>query len=159
MSMGDSMRILLQNVLKADVRIHDQIVGHIGHGFLLLVGFTHGDHEELCRTMAEKVLGLRLFADERGLTNKSINDIHGEILSVSQFTLYGDVRKGRRPSFTEALAPLEAAHLYDYFNQCLEALIGPIQKGVFGGDMEVSLVNEGPFTMMLDSKELYGKEN
>ncbi len=151
------MRIVLQNVLSANVTINDKIVGQIGHGFLLLVGFTHGDDEALCRQMAEKVVGLRLFVDERGLTNKSIDDINGEILSVSQFTLYGDVRKGRRPSFTDALPPLEAAHLYDYFNECLETLRGSIQKGVFGGDMNVSLVNEGPFTLVLDSKELYGK--
>ncbi len=151
------VRIVLQNVLSANVVINQKIVGQIGHGFLLLVGFTHGDDEALCRTMAEKVVGLRLFMDERGLTNKSIDDINGEILSVSQFTLYGDVRKGRRPSFTDALPPLEASHLYDYFNECLETLRGSIQKGVFGGDMTVSLVNEGPFTLVLDSKELYGK--
>ncbi len=155
--MGDSMRIVVQNVVSAEVRIHDKTVGHIGRGFLLFVGFTQGDDEALCRLMAEKVVGLRLFNDERGLTNLSIDDIHGEILSVSQFTLYGDVVKGRRPSFTHALAPLEATHLYDYFNECLETLRGPIQKGVFGGDMKVSLINDGPFTLMLDSKELYGK--
>lgn len=155
--MGDSMRIVMQNVLSAEVKVKDVTVGAIGRGFLLFVGFTQGDDEALCRSMAEKVVSLRLFADERGLTNFSIDDIHGEILSVSQFTLYGDVVKGRRPSFTHALAPLEAAHLYAVFNDCLETLRGPIQKGVFGGDMLVSLVNEGPFTLVLDSKELYGK--
>jgi len=157
--MGDFMRILVQNVLSAEVRIHDKTVGHIGRGFLLFVGFTQGDDESLCQRLAEKVLDLRLFADDHGLTNLSIMDIHGEVLSVPQFTLYADVTKSRRPSFTHSLARLDAAHLYDYFNECLETFtgFGSIQKGVFGGDMKVSLINDGPFTLMLDSKELYGK--
>ncbi len=155
--MGDSMRILVQNVVSAEVRIHDKTVGHIGRGFLLFVGFTQGDDESLCQRLAEKVLDLRLFPDEHGLTNLSIMDIHGEILSVPQFTLYADVTKSRRPSFSHSLARLEAAHLYEYFNECLETCLGTIQKGVFGGDMKVSLINDGPFTLMLDSKELYGK--
>lgn len=151
------MRIVVQNVLEAQVASASKTVAKIGRGFLLLAGFTQGDNEETARKMADKVLALRVFADEKGLTNKSLGDIGGQILSVSQFTLYADVRGGRRPSFTKALAPAEASRLYDYFNQYLEERFGPIGKGIFGADMQVTLTNDGPFTMILDSEELYGR--
>lgn len=149
------MRIVIQNVLSSQVTINDEIVSTIGRGFLLFVGFTHGDTEDTARWMADKALSLRVFADERGLTNKCIQDIKGEIMSVSQFTLYANVKGGRRPSFTDAMPPLEATKLYDYFNTYLASKFGKIEKGVFGADMKVSLTNDGPFTMLLDSKELY----
>lgn len=146
----------MQVVNEARVTAHDQLLGEINKGYLLLVGFTHGDDMPLVKKMTEKLLSLRLFPDENGATNLSLSDIKGEILSVSQFTLYGSLKKGRRPSFTNSLPGSESKQLYDYFNQCLKELHGPIQTGEFGADMQVSLVNNGPFTILLDSEELYG---
>ncbi len=146
----------MQVVKSAEVRAQDERLGKINRGYLLLVGFTHGDHLPLVKKMAEKVLSLRIFPDEKGQTNKSIYDVQGEILSVSQFTLYGSVKNGRRPSFTNSLPGSEAAKLYEAFNRYLRELYGPIQTGRFSADMEVELINDGPFTILLDSEELYG---
>lgn len=149
------MRVIIQNVINASVSIDNKIVGKISRGFCLFVGFTDGDDENIVSKMVNKIIGLRLFNDENGKTNLSLKDIDGEILSVSQFTLYGSVKDGRRPAFVNAMRPEKASHLYNYFNDCLKNSEFHIEKGVFGADMKVSLVNDGPFTMILDSEELF----
>ena len=148
------MRIVLTTVLSASVTIEEKVVGQIGRGFCLLVGFTHTDTKETVDKMIDKMLSLRVFMDEKGLTNLSIYDVKGEILSVSQFTLYADLSGGRRPSFVNAMKPYEAKALYEYFNEQVKAKYGAVETGVFGADMKVSSVNDGPFTVILDSKEL-----
>ena len=149
------MRVILTTVLQASVRIDDHLVAKINRGYLLLVGFTSGDDKETVDKMVDKILSLRVFPDEHGQINISLQDVNGEILSVSQFTLYADARKGRRPSFVDALRPGEAEPLYDYFNQQIESKHGKLQTGVFGADMKVESINDGPFTLLLDSKELF----
>ena len=148
------MRIVLTTVLNASVTIDNEVVGKINRGFCVLVGFTHEDNKEVVDKMIDKMLGLRVFPDENGLTNLSIYDVKGEILSVSQFTLYADLAKGRRPSFINAMKPDEAKALYAYFNEQVKAKYGAVETGVFGADMKVSSVNDGPFTVILDSKEI-----
>ena len=148
------MRIVLTTVLNASVEIEGKVVGKINRGFCLLVGFTHTDNKEVVDKMIDKMLSLRVFMDEKGLTNLSIYDVKGEILSVSQFTLYADLTGGRRPSFVNAMKPDEAKALYAYFNEQVKAKYGAVETGVFGADMKVSSVNDGPFTIILDSKEL-----
>ena len=148
------MRIVLTTVLNASVTIDGQVVGKINRGFCVLVGFTHDDTKEVVDKMLAKMLGLRVFPDENGLTNLSIYDIKGEILSVSQFTLYADLAKGRRPSFVNAMKPDDAKALYQYFNEQIKAKYGAVETGVFGADMKVSSVNDGPFTVIMDSKEI-----
>ena len=148
------MRIVLTTVLNASVTIDEKVVGQIGRGFCLLVGFTHDDTKETVDKMIDKMLGLRVFMDEKGLTNLSIYDVKGEILSVSQFTLYADLTGGRRPSFVNAMKPDEAKALYAYFNEQIKAKYGAVEAGVFGADMKVSSVNDGPFTVIMDSKEI-----
>ena len=148
------MRIVLTTVLNASVTIDNEIVGKINRGFCVLVGFTHDDTKETVDKMIDKMLGLRVFPDENGLTNLSIYDIKGEILSVSQFTLYADLAKGRRPSFVNAMKPDDAKALYGYFNEQIKAKYGDVETGVFGADMKVSSVNDGPFTVIMDSKEI-----
>jgi len=149
------MRIVLTTVNEARVEINQKIVAQIKRGFLLLVGFTDGDNRETVEKMTDKLLSLRVFPDEHDLINISLADIGGEILSVSQFTLYGDVTKGRCPSFINALRPNEAEPLYDYFNQLVEEKYGRVSTGVFGAMMKIYSVNDGPFTLLLDSKELF----
>ena len=148
------MRIVLTTVLSASVTIDNEVVGKINRGFCVLVGFTHEDNQETVDKMLDKMLGLRVFPDENGLTNLSIYDIKGEILSVSQFTLYADLAKGRRPSFVNAMKPDDAKALYQYFNEQIKVKYGAVQTGVFGTDMKVSSVNDGPFTVIMDSKEI-----
>ena len=148
------MKTLLQLVKHASVTIDGEKVASIEHGYLLFTGFTEGDNEETCKKMAEKIAKLRIFPDENGKTNLSLTDIKGEILSVSQFTLYGDVTGGRRPSFVNAMPGALSSKLYDYFNFKIEEVFGHIEKGVFGADMKVSLLNDGPFTIILDSRDL-----
>ena len=148
------MRIVLTTVLNASVTIDNEVVGKINRGFCVLVGFTHDDTKETVDKMIDKMLGLRVFPDENGLTNLSIYDIKGEILSVSQFTLYADLAKGRRPSFVNAMKPDEAKALYAYFNEQIKVKYGAVETGVFGADMKVSSVNDGPFTVIMDSKEI-----
>ena len=148
------MRIVLTTVLSASVTIEEKVVGQIGRGFCLLVGFTHSDSKEIVDKMIDKMLSLRVFMDENGLTNLSLYDVKGEILSVSQFTLYADLAKGRRPSFINAMKPDEAKALYAYFNEQVKAKYGAVETGVFGADMKVSSVNDGPFTVILDSEEI-----
>lgn len=148
------MRIVLTTVLEASVTIDHQIFSKINRGFCLLVGFTHDDNKEIVDKMIDKLLALRVFPDENGLTNLSIYDVKGEILSVSQFTLYADLAKGRRPSFVKAMKPIEAQNLYNYFNAQIKEKYGAVATGVFGADMQVSSVNDGPFTVLLDSQEI-----
>ena len=148
------MRIVLTTVLSASVTIDNKVVGQIGRGFCLLVGFTHTDNKEIVDKMIDKMLSLRVFMDENGLTNLSLYDVKGEILSVSQFTLYADLAKGRRPSFVNAMKPDEAKELYAYFNEQVKAKYGAVQTGEFGADMQVSSVNDGPFTVIMDSEDI-----
>ncbi len=151
------MRVVLQTVKEAEVRIAGKVVGKISEGYLLLVGFTDGDDKDTVDKMVDKILSLRVFPDEHGQINISLQDVNGEILSVSQFTLYANTKKGRRPSFVDALRPNEAIILYDYFNDLLEQKHGKVSTGVFGADMEVDSINNGPFTLLLDSKELFAE--
>lgn len=148
------MRVILTTVNSASVTIDNEIVGKINTGYLLLVGFTEGDNQEIVEKMVDKILSLRVFPDEAGKINKSIYDYDGDILSVSQFTLYASVKGGRRPSFIEAMRPEMASGLYDYFNEVISKKYKPVQKGVFGADMKVLSDNNGPFTLILDSKEI-----
>ena len=148
------MRIVLTTVTSASVTIDNRIVGSINRGFCVLVGFTHTDTKETVDKMVDKMLSLRVFMDENGLTNLSIYDVKGEILSVSQFTLYADLAKGRRPSFVNAMKPDDAKALYAYFNEQIKAKYGAVETGEFGTDMKVSSVNDGPFTVIMDSEDI-----
>ena len=149
------MRIVLTTVDEANVTIKEKLVGSISRGYLLLVGFTSGDNKEIVEKMVEKVLNLRVFPDENGKINLSLQEVNGSILSVSQFTLYASAKGSRRPSFIDALNPLEAEQLYDYFNELLLEKHGKVSTGVFGADMKVTSINDGPFTLILDSKEIF----
>lgn len=149
------MKVVLTTVLEASVKIDNHLIAKISRGYLLLVGFTDGDDKEIVDKMVDKILSLRVFPDEHGQINISLQDVNGSILSVSQFTLYANAAKGRRPSFVDALRPGEAEPLYDYFNQQLELKHSKVQTGVFGADMKVESINDGPFTLLLDSKELF----
>lgn len=145
------MKVVVQRVSEASVTIAGNIVGQIGKGYLLLVGFTHSDTEETARYLANKILKLRVFPDASGKLNLSIQDVGGEILSVSQFTLYGDTSDGNRPSFTQAMNPTSAKSLYERFNRILEELLGKkIETGQFQEEMAVSLVNDGPVTILME---------
>jgi len=149
------MRVLVQQVLKASVTIDSKEVASIGRGFLLFVGFTAGDDPNVVAKMADKVSKLRIFPDENGKSNLSLDKVEGSILSVSQFTLYGDVKEGNRPSFVEALRPDFAKPLFALFNNLLKEKVASLQTGVFQADMKVALINDGPFTLWLDSRELF----
>ena len=149
------MRILLQVVTDASVTIDHEKVAHIDKGFLIFVGFTQGDDIAVAKKMAEKVCKLRVLPDENGKTNKSLMDVGGTILSVSQFTLYASVKEGNRPAFTNCMNKDEAKSLYEEFFAYLKTLIPSAQSGVFHADMNVGLTNNGPFTLILDSKELF----
>lgn len=144
------MRVLVQRVLSSSVEVENSVVGSIGKGILLLVGFTKNDSSKEIDYMVDKVLNLRIFDDENGVMNKSLLDIEGSILSVSQFTLYADSSKGRRPSYINALNGNEAITLYNEFNDKLRNTGINIETGVFGADMKVNLINDGPVTIMLE---------
>ena len=141
---------MLQRVSRAEVRIGDRTAGKIGRGFLLLVGFTHGDSVEKVDWMAEKCSGLRLFGDSEGKMNLGLADVGGGVLVVSQFTLYGNSEKGKRPSFIDAARPEEAIPLYERFKSSLAAKGLSVESGEFGAMMDVELVNDGPVTLMLE---------
>ena len=149
------MRILIQRVLEASVTINGAKVAQIGKGYCLLVGFTEGDNETIANKMAEKVAKLRIFADREGKTNLSLGQVGGEVLSVSQFTLYANCKEGNRPSFVNAMKAEEASALYAHFYDYLHTLFPKVEGGVFQTDMQVSLINDGPFTILLDSKEIF----
>ena len=148
------MRVVLQVVTHASVTIDSKVYSQINEGFLLLVGFEEGDNEEIVNKVMNKIVSLRLFADEQGKTNLAFTDICGEILCISQFTLYADIKKGRRPSFINAMRPERATKLYDYTISYLKTLVPVVKQGIFGADMKVELLNNGPFTLMIDSKDL-----
>ena len=143
------MRVIVQRVKEASVSIDSKVVGKIGYGYMLLVGFTEGDNDDTINAMIKKILNLRVMDDENGVMNKSILDTGGEILSISQFTLYADTTKGNRPSYIKALRGEESTKLYDKFNEELSKYIH-VEKGVFGANMEVSLINDGPTTILLE---------
>lgn len=150
------MRALIQRVRHASVTVDGEVTGSCGKGLLVLLGVGHEDDEALAEKLWNKVLGLRIFEDEAGKTNLSLADVGGEALVVSQFTLYANCRRGRRPSFTEAAAPAQANALYERFCELAEADLGAehVGRGVFGAMMDVELVNDGPFTVWLDTDEL-----
>ncbi len=144
------MRVLVQRSGKASVTVDNKVVGAIDSGLVLLVGFTQGDDLSKVKALATKVQNLRIFPDEDDVMNKSIVDFGGDILSISQFTLYGDAKKGNRPSYINALKNDEAKPLYDAFNEELRSLGLKVETGVFGADMDVSLINVGPTTILLE---------
>lgn len=144
------MRVVLQRVARARVTVEGRAVGEIGRGLLLLAGFTGGDTEETLRWMADKVVGLRVFTDAEGKMNLSVEEVGGAVLVVSQFTLYGDARRGRRPSFVEAARPDVAVPLYERFVALLREAGRPVETGEFGAMMQVELVNDGPVTLVLE---------
>ena len=148
------MRAVLTRVNSASVTIGGEVVGKIGKGFLILLGVGPEDTEKECRYLAEKALGLRIFEDENGKMNLGLDSVNGQVLVVSQFTLYGNVRKGRRPSFTEAADPVLGNRLYEKFLSVCEELGYPPQHGRFGADMQVESVNDGPVTLILDTVQL-----
>jgi D-tyrosyl-tRNA(Tyr) deacylase len=144
------MRVLLQRVSRAEVRVEGRVAGSIGRGFCLLVGFTGSDTDAISAWMADKVVGLRLFGDAEGKMNLGLDEVGGELLVVSQFTLYGDAEKGRRPSFIAAARPEQAIPLYERFVQLLRERGARVETGEFGAMMEVELVNDGPVTLWLE---------
>ena len=148
------MRAVLTRVNSASVTIDGEVVGKIGKGFLILLGVGPNDTAEHCRFLAQKALGLRIFEDENEKMNLGLEAVNGQVLVVSQFTLYGNCRKGRRPSFAEAANPELGNRLYEQFLRECEALGFPPQHGQFGADMQVSSVNDGPVTLILDTKQL-----
>ena len=147
------MRVLVQKSLEASVKVDGKIIGAIDSGLVLLVGFTEGDNEEIIDKMISKTINLRIFEDENGVMNKSFLEVGRSILSISQFTLYADTKKGRRPSYLKALNGEKSVLLYDLFNKKLKDMNIDVQTGKFGADMKVSLVNDGPTTIMLDSED------
>lgn len=144
------MRVLAQRCSRAKVIVDNKTVGEIKNGLMLLVGFTEGDNSENIDYMVDKVINLRIFDDEHGVMNKSLIDTNGSILSISQFTLYADTRKGRRPSYINALSGPLAIKLYDEFNEKLKKQGIPTETGIFGADMKVDFINDGPITIMLE---------
>lgn len=149
------MRLVVQKVSQSSVKIEGEIVGAIDKGYMVLVGITNGDGELLVEKMVDKLVNLRIFEDENDKLNLSLLDVGGSVLSISQFTLYANCKKGRRPSFIDAAKPDISSPLYDFFNKKLEEKGINVERGVFGAMMEVSLINDGPVTIILDSNELF----
>ena len=148
------MKLVIQRVQEASVSVDQKVVGKIGHGFMVLLGISQTDTEEIADKMFQKLLKLRIFEDENGKTNLDIKSVNGELLIISQFTLYADCRHGNRPSFIGAGTPDQANALYEYFlSQCRKE-IPVVEQGIFGAHMMVSLINDGPFTIVLDSDEI-----
>ena len=145
------MKCLIQRVLSASVSVDGACTGSIERGFLVFLGITHTDTEQTVEKAAEKIRKLRIFEDENGKTNLSIEDVHGELLAVSQFTLYADCRRGNRPGFEQAAAAAHANRLYEHFLSVCEGRFAKVAHGIFGADMKVSLTNDGPFTIMLET--------
>ena len=149
------MRAVVQRVTHASVTEDGELLGRIGKGFMILLGVADGDTVQLAEKMADKICRLRIFEDENGKTNLSLADVEGELLIISQFTLYADCHKGNRPSFTKAGAPQMAESLYKRFMERCRQYVDVVEKGQFGADMKVELLNDGPFTLMLDSDDLF----
>jgi len=152
------MRFLIQRVTSARVDVEGKTVGAIDRGFLVFIGVSNTDTKEIADGMVRKLIGLRIFRDEEGKTNKSLADVGGSLLLISQFTLYADCHHGNRPSFINAGAPDLANDLYEYIIASCKAVIPNVQTGVFGADMAVSIENQGPFTIILDSEEILKKK-
>ena len=148
------MKLVIQRVTRASVTVDGEVVGKIGKGFLVLVGIASSDTKEIADKYLKKLINLRIFEDENGKTNLSLKDVGGELLLVSQFTLYADCKKGNRPSFINAGAPDMANELYEYICEECKKSVPVVEKGVFGAHMHVSLLNDGPFTIILDSRDL-----
>ena len=148
------MKFIIQRVSSANVKVDGQIVGDIRKGFLVLIGIGQDDSKEIADKLIKKMLGLRIFEDENGKTNLSLSDVDGNLLLISQFTLYADCKKGNRPSFVKAAGPDMAEELYDYIIAECKRSFQNAQKGIFGADMKVELLNDGPFTIILDSLDL-----
>lgn len=148
------MRIVIQRVAEAEVRVDNRCTGRIGKGYLILLGVGKEDTKQVADRYLDKIMKLRIFPDENGKTNLSLTEIGGEILVVSQFTLYADCRKGNRPDFIQAAGAELAKELYEYFLEQIRQRLGKVEAGEFGADMKVSLVNEGPFTIILDERIL-----
>ncbi|MDF2484852.1 MAG: hypothetical protein K0R46_1020 [Herbinix sp.] len=146
------MRVVIQRVLEASVTVEGHCIGAIGKGFLILLGVGQEDTKEIADKYIDKILKLRIFADENGKTNLSLQEVQGEVLVVSQFTLYADCRKGNRPDFINAAGATKAKELYEYVLDSIHNRLGKVEAGEFGGDMKVSLVNDGPFTIVLDER-------
>ncbi|MDD4112568.1 MAG: D-aminoacyl-tRNA deacylase [Herbinix sp.] len=144
------MKVVIQRVLEAKVEVNDKIIGAIGKGLLILLGVGKDDDKKIADRYIDKILKLRIFADEMGKTNLSLNDVQGEVLVVSQFTLYANCRKGNRPDFINAGSAGKAEELYEYFLEHIKARNRKVESGEFGAEMKVSLVNDGPFTIILD---------
>ncbi len=149
------MRAVVQRVSRAAVRVNAETVGQIETGLLVLLGIAAGDTREAADYLAEKVASLRVFTDREGKMNLSVGEVQGAVLAVSQFTLYGDVRRGRRPSYIRAAAPEEAEPLYEYFLKALRGRGFPVESGVFRAMMELELVNDGPVTLLIDSERSF----
>ena len=147
------MKVVIQKCLESSVSVDEKIVGKINYGMVLLVGFTEGDNDLIIDKMINKIVNLRIFNDEKGVMNKSLLDVGGSILSVSQFTLYADTSRGRRPSYIKAMGGEEASKLYDKFNYKLKKIVN-VETGIFGADMQVSITNDGPVTIILESENL-----
>ncbi len=148
------MRFVIQRVTRASVTIEEKVVGQIQEGFLVLIGVEDSDTKEIADRMIRKMLGLRIFADEQGKTNLSLADVDGQLLLVSQFTLYADCKKGNRPSFVKAGKPDMAKAMYEYVIEECSKQVSVVETGEFGADMKVELLNDGPFTILLDSAEI-----
>ena len=149
------MRVVIQNVNRASCTINNKIVGEISRGFCVFVGFTHNDTKDRVERMVNKLVSLRLFDDENGKTNLSLSDINGSILSISQFTLYADIKKGFRPSFIKAMRPEMANLVYEEFLFEIDKYFpGRIKRGIFGADMKISQINDGPITIIIDTKDI-----
>ncbi|MBQ4059276.1 MAG: D-tyrosyl-tRNA(Tyr) deacylase [Lachnospiraceae bacterium] len=148
------MKFVIQRVRHASVKVDNEIKGEIQHGLLVLIGVTHNDTEEIAQKMLKKMIQLRIFEDDNGKTNLSLADVEGQLLLISQFTLYADCKKGNRPSFVHAGKPDMANDLYEYIIAECKKMCPVVEKGVFGADMKVELLNDGPFTIVLDSAEL-----
>ena len=148
------MKFVIQRVLEASVKVDENIIGKIDKGFLVLIGVGQNDTQEIADKLVKKLVGLRIFEDENGKTNLALSDVGGELLLISQFTLYANCKKGFRPSFTDSGSPDMANQLYEYIIQKCKESVPNVQTGEFGADMKVSLVNDGPFTIILDSETL-----
>lgn len=148
------MKFVIQRVTHASVTVDNEVIGKIGKGFLVLIGVTHEDTKEIADKMVKKMTGLRIFEDEQGKTNLALSDVGGELLLVSQFTLYANCKRGYRPGFTDAGAPDMANAMYEYIISECKKVIPTVETGKFGADMKVELLNDGPFTIVLDSNEL-----
>ena len=148
------MRFVIQRVLESAVRVDGDIIGQIGKGFMVLIGVGQDDTQEIADKMVKKMIGLRIFEDENGKTNLSLADVNGSLLLISQFTLYANCKKGNRPSFIESGSPDKAEALYEYIIAKCKESVPIVEKGCFGADMKVSLINDGPFTIVLDSEKL-----